>query len=280
MTASTGAAGAPEHAERIEPQIVMRALAGRSIVVTRPSGQAAGLATAIRDAGGEPVLFPTIEIREVSDPAALESALSCVAGYDWAFFVSPNAVEKIFARVPSWPAAVRVAAVGPGTRAALNAAGVAEVAVPETQFDSEGLLALPQLAAMQGKRCVIFRGNGGRELLAAMLTARGAKVDLVECYRRAVPDPAAVGADSLCARWSHGELSAVTFTSSEGARNFDALVGDIARTRYAATPAFVPHVRIAQAVRRLGFDDVTETGAADAGLLAALEERFGKGGGA
>jgi uroporphyrinogen-III synthase len=263
-----------ERAETAEHDAATGALGGRTIVVTRPEGQAANFAAAIRDAGGEPVLFPTIEIRDTENPASLERAISHLTNYTWAFFVSPNAVDKTFARMRTWPKVVGVAAIGPGTRAALESRGVQNVQVPDARYDSEGLLALPQFAAMDRVRCVIFRGTGGRELIATTLTARGARVDAVECYRRALPG--AADAEPLLARWAERRIDAVTLTSSEGARNFDALAGEHARQFYGTTPAFVPHARIAETVRGLGFTDVTETGSADAGLLAALCERFGK----
>jgi uroporphyrinogen-III synthase len=248
-------------------------LAGCRIVVTRPVLQAGSLAQAIRDAGGEPVLFPTIEIRDADDSAALDAVLSKLVDYHWAIFVSPNAVEKTFARNPSWPASIRAAAVGPGTRAALEAHGVRDVLVPAERFDSESLLALPEFTVMQGSRCVIFRGNGGRELIATELAKRGVTVDLVECYRRVLPESEDAGV--LLARWAQGGIDAVTLTSSEGVRNFATMLGAPAKPCFARTPAFVPHARIAGTARQIGFVDVVATGPADAGLLDALSIRFG-----
>ena len=75
----------------------------------------------------------------------------------------------------------------------------------------------------QGKRVVVFRGDGGRELLADELTARGALVEYATCYRRARPglDPA-----PLLAAWAARRVShAVTVTSSEGLRNLCEMVG-------------------------------------------------------
>jgi uroporphyrinogen-III synthase len=250
-------------------------LAGCRVVVTRPAAQAATLAQAIREAGGEPVSFPTIEIRDADNPAGLDAALLKLADYAWAIFVSPNAVEKTFARNPTWPATIRAAAVGPGTRAALEACGVRDVLVPADRFDSESLLAMPGFAAAQGARCVIFRGNGGRELIATELAKRGAVVDIVECYRRVLPESPNV--DALLARWKQNGIDAVTLTSSEGARNFATLLGASAKPCFARTPAFVPHARIAEAARQIGFVDIVTTGPADAGLLDALRARLAGG---
>ena len=68
-------------------------------------------------------------------------------------------------------------------------------------MDSEGLLALPELANVAGNRIVIFRGAGGRELLHSMLAARGARVEQIECYRRARPVTDAAG---LIEAWRDG----------------------------------------------------------------------------
>ena len=107
-----------------EREAVTAVLAGRAIVVTRPLAQALTLAAAIRDWGGEPVLFPTIEIRDTPDVDALDQTLSRLNEYVWAFFVSPNAVEKTLARVRNWPPSLRVGAIGPGTQAALRLYGI------------------------------------------------------------------------------------------------------------------------------------------------------------
>ena len=79
-----------------------------------------------------------------------------------------------------WPAGLIAFAPGPGTAEALADAGIANVRIPATTFDSDGLLALPELASTsQGKRVLIFRGDGGREQLGDTLRARGAEVDYV-----------------------------------------------------------------------------------------------------
>jgi uroporphyrinogen-III synthase len=164
-------------------------LAGKTIVVTRPQAQAAPLAEAIAAAGGTPLVFPLLEISPAADPRPLAAAAERLADYALAVFISPNAVDyalpDLLAHGP-WPAALTPAAVGQGTVKALAAHGIAGCVAPTERFDSEALLELPALAARQvaGKRVAIFRGDGGRELLADTLRQRGATVDCIPCYRR------------------------------------------------------------------------------------------------
>jgi uroporphyrinogen-III synthase len=247
-------------------------LAGRTIVVTRPREQAAPLAKAIAAEGGTPLIFPLLEILAVADPQVLEAGVARLPGAALAIFISPNAVDHalpvILAHGP-WPAGTVPAAVGPGTVKALAVHGVAGCIAPEERFDSEALLALPALAGerVSGKRIVIFRGDGGRELLADMLRARGALVEYVTCYRRAGP---AGGVQPLLERWRAGRLDALTVSSSEGLRHLVGLLDDEGRSFLARTPVFVPHARIAENARVAGLHKIILTDAADAGILAGL----------
>jgi uroporphyrinogen-III synthase len=246
-------------------------LDGRGILITRPARQAAGLARQIAAIGGIPIVFPAIVILPPENRTALDHAQRQLARYDFAVFVSANAVEYGVGDPAAWPSQLTALAPGPGTAAALAAVGISNVRLPTTTMDSEGLLALPELAAVAGKRVVIFRGGGGRELLAETLVARGATVDTIDCYRRAPPE---AGADGLEEALRAGRVDAVTLTSSEGLDNLCALLGPAARARLAATPTFVPHPRIAAHAGELGIARVIVTPPADAGLLAALLEYF------
>lgn len=249
-------------------------LGGAGIVVTRPGFQAAKFAERIAAVGGRPIVFPTIVILPPQDRRPLDAALATLDSFDFAVFVSANAVEYGFPASGVWRRKVRAIAPGPGTAAALGARGVHDVLVPAERFDSEGVLALPELADVRGRRFLVLRGNGGRELLAEALRARGAEVVQVECYRRARPE---TGAEGLLEGWREGRIDAVTVTSSEGLGNLWALLGDEGRQRLVATPVFAPHPRIAEAARRLGCRAVHETPGSDAGLLAGLLAFFGGG---
>ena len=242
--------------------------------MTRPAGQAAHLAEALADLGAQPVLFPVLAIEAVADVTPLLDAAIRLDQYDWAMFVSPNAVDQALAVIlaqRAWSASVRAATVGHSSEAALARYGIGDVVAPQERFDSEALLALPEFADVRGKQVVIFRGDAGRDLFGDTLTARGATVDYVTCYRRVRPalDPA-----PLLKLWSEGRLDAMTITSSEGLRNLYDMVGKVGQGWLKRTPTFVPHARIAEQARALGLHNVVLTGPADAGLLAGLADYF------
>ena len=247
-------------------------LAGKTIVITRPRAQAAPLAEGIAALGGQPLIFPLLEISAATDPQPLAVAVARLADYVVAVFISPNAVDYSLPAIlahGAWPADLLPAAVGQGTVRALAAHGVAGCIAPSERFDSEALLALPDLAGerVAGRRAVIFRGDGGRELLAETLRARGARVEYITCYRRAGP---AGGVQPLLEGWRAGRLDALTVSSSEGLRHLVDLLDDEGRSFLARTPVFVPHARIAENARVAGLHEIILTDAADAGILAGL----------
>lgn len=243
-------------------------LAGRGIVVTRPIDQSATLAQGIRDAGGTALVYPAIEIHPVESEALtlqIDQLHECAA----AIFISPNAarygVEAVRAR-HEFPPHVTLYALGPGTARALSQQALHDVITPNGH-DSEALLALPGLQTLAGQRMVIFRGVGGRELLADTLKARGATVEYAECYQRV---RAHTDVAPLLQQWSAGGVHAVTITSAETLHNLAALLGDAGSANLRTTPVFVPHEKIAEAARQFGIHPVLTTAGGDAGLLSGL----------
>jgi uroporphyrin-3 C-methyltransferase len=253
------------------------ALAGHTIVVTRPAAQAEVLGRAIEAHGGRVVYFPVLEIQPLSDQSALLACASRLAEFDLAFFVSPNAVEYGLAALTAatpWPPTLKVAAVGQGSARALAAYGFTDVIAPQSGFDTEAVLALPvfSAAAIQGRAVLILRGDGGRELLGDTLLARGARVEYLGCYHRICP---ATPAQALLAPCERGEIDALTLTSSEGCDNLLSIVGAPAMDRLAALPVFVPHPRIAERCHEHGFTHVHVTASGDEALVHALTTYFG-----
>lgn len=158
-----------------------RSLRGAGVLVTRPAHLADELVVAVRAADGEPFAFPVIDIvPRAKDAVAAE--LAAAPAPDIVVFVSRNAVTHGIGTLHGSTA--RVAAVGPATARALDAAGRAADIVPRTGFDSEHLLAHPVLRDVSGLTVRIVRGDGGRELLGETLAKRGATVTYLGVYRR------------------------------------------------------------------------------------------------
>ena len=248
-------------------------LAGKGIVVTRPAHQSGQFAATLAVAGARAILFPTIEILAPSDAPALDALIDRLDQFDLAVFVSPNAARVAMKAISArrvWPAAVQAATVGRGGASELQRCGIADVIAP-ARFDSEALLEMPALQAVAGKRVLIFRGEGGRELLGETLRARGAAVEYAACYRRALPQ---ADAAPLLAAWTGGQIDAVTVTSSEGLRNLCTLIGAAGMVFLKQTPLFVPHPRIESAARAAGCARVLRTQQGDDGLVAGLVAWF------
>jgi uroporphyrinogen-III synthase len=241
-------------------------LRGLTIVVTRPRDQAAQLSRCIEQAGGIPVLFPLLDITAVQDTKTLFEQIARLGQFNLAIFISPNAVHFGLAAIHAAghvPDSLKIATVGQGSAKALRALGIANVIAPIERFDSEGLLALPELQNVAGWRVMIFRGDGGRELLGDTLKARGATVEYATCYQRSKPQQDAGALLSAVP-------DAITVTSSEALGYLWQMLNSNARAALCDTPLFVPHERIADLAREQGWLQVQLTESGDDGLLSAL----------
>ena len=186
-------------------------LAGRKILVTRPFKQANMLARLIEQQGGEVILLPVIDIVPVD---VVEWQMWQPQQTDWLMFVSPNAVACFMAGYQGHlPKHIKLVAAGEGTAQAMREHGLQVDLQPELSNGSEGLLPLPQWHQMHQQQVVIVRGDGGRELMADTLRARGATVTYLEVYRRQLPVVSASVLQQAClADW-------LTVTSVNGVKN-------------------------------------------------------------
>ena len=202
-------------------------LGGLSILVTRAVHQADTLCALIEEQSGDAVRFPVTVIESPVDQKVLERAVATVELADIVIFVSPNAVAFGLQALGRYkiniPPTAEVLAVGPGTANRLAARGQHVSGVPEHAFNSEGLLQLPQLQSVRGHRVVIFRGQGGRQVLHDRLVIAGAAVDHVECYRRTQP---ARFDSKVLDRWCKGYLDIVILTSITAFENLLELLGE------------------------------------------------------
>ncbi len=249
-------------------------LAGLRVLVTRPAHQADRLCALIEHAGGTALRFPTIEISPPQDSLALEHIIERLDEFDLAIFVSPNAVNRAFPliqrRHATLPPQLDVACIGNGSAAALAQFGVTPALVPATRADSEGLLALPRLQHVTGLRIVIFRGEGGRELLADTLVARGAHVEHAQCYRRTRP---MTDVTALTSAFTQHAIDVVTITSIDALRNLYDMLDASARESLRQMPVITVSKRLQQTCQTLslrGPVQVAET-ASDEAVVAALD---------
>jgi len=247
-------------------------LQGVGVLVTRPAHQADSLCELIRQQGGTAIRFPVLEIRPPADPQKLTQVVDSLEEFDWAVFISANAVNRTLEHIlgtRDWPKPVRIAVIGKRSAEELGRFGLTADLFPQQKFNSEALLALPDMQEVSGQRIVIFRGNGGREILADTLRKRGARVEYVEAYRRARPH-----ADNaeLLQRWRQGLVNIVSVNSAESLRNLVEMLGKAEESLLTATPLLVVSKRMLALAEELGFQypPLVAENATDKAVLDAL----------
>lgn len=247
----------------------MLPLSGVTVVVTRPAHQAEKLCQHIEAAGGKVIRFPVLDIGPQQDPQKCQAQLARLAEIDLAIFVSANAVNAAFALQPTWPPQLSIAAVGKATAHALARHQQAEILVAPEPFNSEALLRLPELQSVDGKRVMIFRGEGGREFLRDRLLERGAEVDYAECYQRVLPQ---TDTAPLYAAWQQGQTMPIVVTSNQSLQNLHAMVNQDHRATLLASPLILISERTATLAKELGFTQAPVVAAAanDDAMLTAL----------
>lgn len=241
------------------------ALAGRTVVITRPAGTAASMARQVRALGGVPLLLPGLSLRARDDAAAARTELRAALGDELLLFTSPAAVRFAAALLPLRTQATLLA-VGQGTARALARHGLHALA-PSQRQDSEGLLALPQLQALQGRPLALVGAPGGRGVLRQQLAVRGARLREVHVYRR------------VAARLDRRHLEAiehlpgdarVLLSSTEALRNLRQALPPGLWHRLCAAQAVVSSERLETIAVQAGFDGVRRAASARAAdLLAA-----------
>lgn len=208
-------------------------LQGQDVLVTRGAGQAGVLSRLLRAQGANVIEIPAIEIRPPRSYAQLDAALSVLAGYDWLVLTSVNGVEAFFTRMrkrrvrPAALARLKVAAIGPATKRAIENRGV-RVAVMPREYVAEAVVQAVR-GRVHGKRVLLVRAKVARDVIPRELRRAGARVDVVEAYETVIPK----GSASRVRRALRGNQrpDVITFTSSSTVRNFVAMVGDRALLR-------------------------------------------------
>lgn len=234
------------------------ALQGVHVLVTRPTHQAENLCQLIEQQGGIAVRFPTLEVVGINpkpdnQPDNLSIAtnpLPKLSNLHWLLFISANAVNfalKANGGKIAQLKAMQIAAVGQATAKALQKAGLQVNVLPKAGFDSDALLAMPELQQVNGQNILIVRGLGGREELANVLRSRGANVDYWEVYQRIIPD---VDNAEVVSLLEQNKLDVIVITSCEALQNLLTMLG----TAYTRPLTTVSLVVISDRIKRLAVE--------------------------
>ena len=229
------------------------------LIITRPADQAADWVSELQRLGVDAQALPLIAVAPPHDVWLVHAAWATLPGLALVMFVSANAVAHFFSARPAdaaWPPALPGASTGPGTSAALRAAGVAQIEEPPAdaaQFDSEALWARLRPRDWRGREVLIVRGEEGRDWLGQTLAAQGAQVRFVAAYRRVPPVLDAAGRVLLARARVAPAAHAWVFSSSEAIGHLTTLAPAAVWT---GSLAIASHPRIASAARRAGFGQV------------------------
>ena len=220
-----------------------RPLQGVGVLVTRPRTQATELISAIEKAGGTAWCFPVLEIAPF-EALDIRNSVSHLGQPDIVIFISRNAVEHGITFADD----AKIAVIGPATARAVKAAGRVVDISPAEGYDSEHLLAEPELRDVAGKCVRIIRGTEGRELLAEELKKRGATVEYLSVYERRLPKVDAESLADIEARWRQGLINVITVMSVQSFQNLLALLPEWCVTQVEETSLVTPAGRVIKEV--------------------------------
>lgn len=249
-----------------------KVLNGAQVLVTRPAHQAEELCRLICEQGGVAFRFPTLAIAPLLETETITNTLAQLDSYQWLIFISANAVTMHSyytdgVKMASFKS-TQIAAIGKATAKALASVGLPIDLVPADGYTSEVLLAMPQMQAIQGQRCLIIRGEGGREDLASELQSRGASVDYLNVYKRIKPE---VDNTTVSLLLEQAKLAVITITSGESLENLLIMVAAQQHPQLFAVPLVVISDRIRQIAADRGFKRIAvTTSPSDSAILETI----------
>ena len=241
-------------------------LKGVRVLVGRARHQAGALSTELRKQGAEVLEIPFIEIRKPRSFRPLDSAIKSLDTYDWLILTSVNGVDAMWSRIEQLPKrlwkkavstmvfsnnatwksgalaprqqtknsgalapALRVAAIGPATKKAIEKRGITVDVMPKEYVAESVVRSLKN--KVRGKRVLLVRAKVARDVIPRELRQAGAHVDVVEAYETVVPENSRRRLQAALKN-PKKRPHVVTFTSSSTVKNFVELLG----TRMAKLP--------------------------------------------
>ncbi len=248
----------------------MGALTGIRVLITRPKAQAENLAQRFIEQGAEPLLFPCLDIH-ASITEDIKTICIPWRDWQWLLFISANAVthSQILFQQPL-PATIKLAAMGPSTKAALEKAGLPCHLMAPAPFNTHALLTLAEFQDCHGVQMGIVKGQGGRQQLEETLRARGAHVLPVACYERRRPA-------GFLPKNTLAQVNMLVCTSRESLQNLLNMVHSAEQDNLRHKPLLVISERVAHAARHEGFQHiiVSQKACDEAMVKAAIEWQRG-----
>jgi uroporphyrinogen III methyltransferase/synthase len=163
-------------------------LLGKKILVTLPAEDNSRLSEMLEQEGAECVALPLIRIKALDDYSELDDKIKNIDDFHWLIFTSQNGVRFFQQRLKAQKkdvrvlAGIKVAAIGPKTREAVEALGITVDLQPK-DFRQEGLLAALKKHNIKAKNILIVRAREARDVLPQGLEKLGAGVCVVSAYR-------------------------------------------------------------------------------------------------
>ena len=198
------------------------------VLIGRARHQAGALSIQLRAEGATVIEIPFIEIRKPRSFKPLDAALRTIGEYDWLILTSVNGVDPLWERMSAAGIGVRdlkhlrVAAIGPATRKAIEQGGLRVNVVPKEYVAESVVRSLRR--RIQGKRVLLVRAKIARDVIPRELRKAGAEVDVAEAYETVVPQSSRTRLHRLLKN-PNQRPHLVTVTSSSTVRNFVQLLG-------------------------------------------------------
>jgi uroporphyrinogen-III synthase len=253
-------------------------LQGKTVLLTRPGAMTDELGDRIKHLRGRPLYLPSMLIAPAEKTAVSASVLENLQRFDILIFVSRNAVKYACNLIPDLLSRISnqlVFAIGAGTCEELKRRGFAKARFSDGNTGSETLLRMSELQATRvaGKKILILRGTGGRELLREELSRRGAKIEYADLYQRVLPD---LPASEVKKVWLEEKPDVVQITSAEGLANLLQMTSENERPLFLNTRLIVISPRLKTVAESTGFSGEIRISRSysDDDFILALTEMF------
>ncbi|MGP1929660.1 MAG: uroporphyrinogen-III synthase [Arsenophonus sp. ER-BJ3-MAG3] len=243
-----------------------------SILITRPNPNGKKLVQHIRSLGKIAFHAPLIKIIPSNELHLFPTKLAKLDNGDRVFFLSQNAVLyanlALYLKKQKWPDILFYYAIGNSTASVFHQLTNLPIQLSKKGETSETLLELPDLQSLLGKKSLLLRGNGGRELLFSVLKSRGSHIDYCECYQR---QPIKYNPQTFQLQWKKKKIKTIIITSSEMLYLLFNLITDDFKPWLLSRHLIIVSERIAYIAYQLGWKSIQVVkGANNHALIQAL----------